>query len=215
MATSSPISAPTAPLPTDAQTASIPTSTTQPTPAIDPIRLARWGPRWTPSSIATSIHQYTLETGWVEGTVYQWSVTQTDHDDIVFHSALDVMAATLHRTKTILVHCEPLSNLESLAISAEIQNVETTMRDLLYQFTLIRPLETDIMAWNVGVGMEQHYGLFCKFEAAVREKLTGEGLEEAEKAFLVLDKMFTDTIEVFKGPPGSSKPEEMSQVKAE
>ena len=75
------------------------------------------------------------------------------------------------------------------------------MGQLLYQFTLIRPLETDLQAFNVGVGMEQHYGLFVKFEDAVKDKLSGDGLEEAMKAFEKLDKMFKETIVLFKGEP--------------
>ncbi|GME49761.1 hypothetical protein K505DRAFT_400887 [Neofusicoccum parvum] len=160
---------------------------------------ARWGPRWSPEAVASSIEQYTKETGWVEGTVWQWSQTQTTEDDIVFHTALDVMAATLHRTKTILIHSEPFNAQHSSAIAAEIRNVERTMGLLLHQFTLIRPLETPLQAFNVGVGMEEHYNLFVKFENAAKAKLSEPGLSEAVQAFDSLDKMFIDTVTLFKG----------------
>lgn len=201
LTTTAPAGLPPADAPIDLVASVSPTTAT-----ISPAKLALWGPRWTPSSISASIRQYSLETGWVEGTVYQWSVTQTDHDDVVFHTALDVMAATLHRSKSILIHSEKMSDADSISIAAEIKHVEKTMKDLLEQFAKIRVLETDIMAWNVGVGMEQHYGLFRTFETVVREKLVGGGLEKAEEAFKVLDRMFTETIEIFKGPPGSVRP---------
>jgi hypothetical protein len=181
-----------------------------PSPAIrdiDAVTAARWGPRWSPSAIVSAIEQYALECGWVEGTVYSWAISQTIADDDVFHSALDVCAATLLRAKNILIHSPKMSDEDSLAIAAQIKNVETAMGFLLHEFELTRPLETPIMAWNIGVGMERHYALHHAFNDAIRKKISGEGLEAAEVSFVNLDKAFDHTIEVFKGPPGSTRPE--------
>lgn len=167
--------------------------------SISPERLARWGPRWSPKSLISTISQYAIENGWVEGTVWQWSQTQTHEDDIVFHSALDAMAATLHRSKTLFIHSPALSPEDSVLAAKEIANVDKTMGCLLEQFRMIRPLETDLQAFNVGVGMEEHYKLLCKFEKAVRERLVGGGLDQAEAVFEALNKNFEDTIVIFKG----------------
>jgi hypothetical protein len=185
-------------------------------PSISPERSARWGPRWTPQAIISTIAQYALENGWVEGTVWQWSQTQTTEDDIVFHTALDAMAATLHRSKTLFIHSPAFNAEDSIAVAKEVEKVKTTMGHLLAQFRMIRPLETDIQAFNVGVGMEEHYKLFCAFENAVRQKLVEEGLGRTEKAFEALNKNFEDTIVIFKGKKGEkvALKEELQEVVA-
>ena len=66
------------------------------------------------------------------------------------------------------------------------------------------------MAWNVGTGIERHYHLYQAFEKALEGKLVGEGKEEIEKWFAKTDKYFEEVIILFKGPPGSKRPEEGS-----
>ncbi|KAF2729914.1 hypothetical protein EJ04DRAFT_580275 [Polyplosphaeria fusca] len=201
-----------APLPTEVP--SIETLHIDPAPAsiptISPELRARWGPRWTSQVIISTIAQYAIENGWVEGTVWQWSQSQTTEDDIVFHTALDAMAATLHRSKTLFTHSPAFKAEDSIAAAKEVRNVDKTMGYLLAQFRMIRPLETNTQAYNVGVGMEEHYKLFCAFENAVRQKLVGEGLEQVEKAFESLNKNFESTIVVFKG-----KQDEKVELKVE
>ncbi|KAL1642559.1 hypothetical protein SLS58_005327 [Diplodia intermedia] len=170
------------------------------TASIDPATLARWGPRWTTRDVTAGIRQYSVENGWLEGTVWQWSQAPTDQQDVVFHTCLDTMAALLLRTKCMLEHLDPLSPPDSSAVAAEIKNVQHTMGLLMHQFTLIRPLETLVMAWNVGLGLEEHFELFVKFGDMVKERLTGPGLAEAAERLDALNKLFDETICVFKGP---------------
>ncbi|EKG11422.1 hypothetical protein MPH_11437 [Macrophomina phaseolina MS6] len=170
-------------------------------PPLDDARRARFGPRWTPQDIIAGIRQYSIENGWLEGTVWGWSSNPTDQQDVVFHTCLDTMAATLLRTKCIFDHLAPLSEADSSAVAAELRNVERTMGLLMHQFTLIRPLETLVMAWNVGLGLSEHHrDPFVPFQESARAKLTGPALAEVEGSFDRLNKLFDDTICVFQGP---------------
>ena len=101
---------------------------------------------------------------------------------------------------------------ESVQIAKEVRNVDWGMTHLLYSFVAIRHLETPTMAWNVGTGIERHFHLFQSFEKALEGKLVGPGKDEAEKWFAKTDKYFEEVIIMFKGPPGSTKPEEDPEV---
>lgn len=172
-------------------------------------QLARFGPRWTIRDITSQLAQYTLEMGLVEGTTDEWKRTQDPEADFTFHCALDIMAASLFRAKQLaLRHRSGFSEPESILIAKEIKNMDIGMTHLLRSFVAIRHMETPIMAWNVGTGIERHFHLFQSFEEALDGKLVGEGKDEAEKWFTKTNKYFEKVIILFKGPPGSKKPEE-------
>jgi hypothetical protein len=176
-------------------------------------QLSRFGPRWTIRDVQAQLAQYTLETGLVEGTTDEWRRTQDPEADFTFHCALDIMAASLYRAKQLVLrHRQGFSEAESVLIAKEVKNVDWGMTHLLHSFVAMRHLETPTMAWNVGTGIERHFHLFQSFEKALEGKLIGEGKDEAEKWFAKTDKYFEEVIVLFKGPPGSKRPEEDSEL---
>ncbi|XP_014551926.1 hypothetical protein COCVIDRAFT_111642 [Bipolaris victoriae FI3] len=181
----------------------------EPPPPATVQQLSRFGPRWNIRDVCQQIAQYTLEMGIVEGTTDEWQRTQDPEADFTFHCALDIMAASLFRAKQLVLrHRRGFSEAESVLIGKEIKNVDWGMTHLLYSFVAIRHLETPTMAWNVGTGIERHFFLFKTFQAALEGKLVGEGKEEADKYFAKTNKYFEEVIILFKGPPGSKRPEE-------
>ncbi|KAL1801060.1 hypothetical protein ACET3X_001402 [Alternaria dauci] len=181
----------------------------EPPPPATIEQLSRFGPRWTIRDIQDQLAQYTLEMGIVEGTTDEWQRTQDPEADFTFHCALDVMAASLFRAKQLVLrHRRGFSEAESVLIAKEIRNVDWGMTHLLYSFVAVRHLETPTMAWNVGTGIERHWGLFKAFEKALEGKLVGPGKEEAGKWFAKTHAYFEEVIILFKGPPGSTKPVE-------
>jgi hypothetical protein len=185
----------------------------EPPPPATVEQLSRFGPRWTIRDIQAQLSQYTLEMGIVEGTTDEWQRTQDPEADFTFHCALDIMAASLYRAKQLVLrHRRGFSEAESVLIAKEVKNVDWGMTHLLYSFVAIRHLETPTMAWNVGTGIERHFHLFQSFEKALEGKLVGQGKDEAEKWFAKTDKYFEEVIILFKGPPGSKRPEEDLEV---
>ena len=181
----------------------------EPPPPATIEQLSRFGPRWNIRDIQAQLAQYVLEMGIVEGTTDEWQRTQDPEADFTFHCALDIMAASLFRAKQLVLrHRRGFSEAETLLLAKEAKNMDWGMTHLLYSFVAIRHLETPIMAWNVGTGIERHYHLYQAFEKALEGKLVGEGKEEIEKWFAKTDKYFEEVIILFKGPPGSKRPEE-------
>ncbi|KAJ4314702.1 hypothetical protein N0V94_006335 [Neodidymelliopsis sp. IMI 364377] len=181
----------------------------EPPPTATVEQLSRFGPRWNIRDIQAQLSQYVLEMGIVEGTTDEWQRTQDPEADFTFHCALDIMAASLFRAKQLVLrHRRGFSEAETVLIAKEVKNMDWGMTHLLYSFVAIRHLETPTMAWNVGTGIERHFHLYQTFEKALEGKLTGEGKEEVEKWFAKTDKYFEEVVILFKGPPGSKRPEE-------
>lgn len=103
------------------------------------------------------------------------------------------------RSTTLFIHSPALNGADSAAAAKEIGSVLDMMGHLLEQYRMIRPLQTDLQAYNVSFGMEKHYRLVEAFEDAVRPKLVDGGLGDAEETFGALNKLFEDTISFFRG----------------
>ena len=181
----------------------------EPPPPATVVQLSRFGPRWNIRDIQAQLSQYVLEMGIVEGTTDEWQRTQDPEADFTFHCALDIMAASLFRAKQLVLrHRWGFSEAETVLIAKEVKNMDWGMTHLLYSFVAVRHLETPIMAWNVGTGIERHFHLYQSFEKALEGKLTGEAKVEIDKWFDKTNKYFEEVIILFKGPPGSKRPEE-------